>query len=145
MPPLFFIMSKIKPLKLSDDNEDFALPKEVDPSDDHLSAKGLAFEDLEAYQLSKIERVILQNYPDGSVKYTYTDDLVTLVEFFITASQFTANRIASITMAYDSEEKVTSETYRIYDSSDGTTVVRTVTRTYTYSGDEIESYTEVTT
>lgn len=142
------MVDKIKPLKMEDVNDggdeiDLG-PTEVDPSEDYLATKGLAFENSDDYRVEKLERALLEAYPDGSAKVTYTSNNPTLIEFFTTATQITANRIASVEITYSGNNPST-EVLRIYDEADGTTVVRTITKTFTYSSNNLQSYTEVTT
>lgn len=142
------MVDKIKPLKMEDANDggtevDLG-PTEVDPTEDYLSTKGLAFENSDVYRIEKIERSILEAYPDASVKVTYTSNNPTLIEYFTTATQITANRIASVDITYSSNNPAT-EVLKIYSASNGTTIVRTITKTYTYSGNNLQTYTEVTT
>lgn len=139
---------KIKPLKFENPGtggiETDYLPTEADPTEDYAAIKGIAFENSDSYRVEKLERAIIDAYPDASVKVTYTSNDPSLIEFFTTASQITANRIASVTITYSSNNPAT-EVFRVYSASDGTTVVRTITKTYTYSSNDLQSYTEVTT
>lgn len=141
-------VDKIKPLKFENPGtggiETDYLPTEANPTEDYGAIKGIAFENSDDYRVEKLERAILEAYPDASCKVTYTSNNPTLIEFFITASQITANRIASIDITYSSNNPAT-EVLKIYSASDGTTVVRTITKTYTYSSNNLQTYTEVTT
>lgn len=117
---------------------------EANPAADYAALKGIAFENSDNYRVEKIERSILEAYPDASVKVTYTSNNPTLIEYFTTSTQITTNRIASVDITYSSNNPAT-EVLKVYLASNGTTVVRTITKTYTYSGNNLQSYTEVTT
>jgi len=140
-------VDKVKPLGLeetTDGSQTVPFPTEMNPNQDYAAVKGISFENLDTYRFEKLQGAILEAYPDGSVKVTYTSNNPTLIEYFITASQITANRIASNTITYTSNDPAT-EILRIYSTTDGTTVVRTITKTYTYTSHNLQSYTEVTT
>jgi hypothetical protein len=70
-----------------------------------------------------------------SLKNTYTGDLVSSVSFYNSLTQIDANRIAKIDLTYNASEFVTSQTVTYYEP-DGTTVFKTESMTYSYSGDD---------
>lgn len=141
------MVDRVKPLGIESvstggtETNDF--PTEMDPTEDYASVKGLAFEGLDTYRYEKLYRVLTELIPDGSVLLTYSGNNVVTVEYFITASQITANRTAKSDFTYTSNN-LTSAVTVIYQT-DGTTIARTITNTYTYSGNNLQSYTEVTT
>jgi hypothetical protein len=80
--------------------------------------------------------------PANSQKVTYLGGGdVDFVEIFNSASQVTANRRAKILLAY-SGGKVSTETISLFDTN-GTSVLKTVTLTHSYSGDDYQSTTTV--
>jgi hypothetical protein len=66
---------------------------------------------------------------------TYIGDNISSVEFYNSATQVVGNRIMKSDLTYTSD-LVTSEAWSIYDT-DGTTVLKTVTLTYTYVNDVV--------
>lgn len=120
------------------------LQQEVDPSLDFLAASGIAFEGLNTYLLQKLGRSILFRTPDDSQKITYLPSGdIDFVEFFSSATQIVANRIAKVTIGYTGFDP-TSETWLIYDL-DGTTILKTILLTHTYSGSDLTQTVQVTT
>lgn len=81
-----------------------------------------------------------------SEKPTYNaNGTVNYVEFFSTSEQVTANRIFRIDMSYDAEQQPTSEVLKIYSKTDGTSILKTVTVTYTWSNNVLTNKTQATT
>ena len=75
-------------------------------------------------------------YPEGSVKYTFDgEELLTDAVVYRSATQTVANRIADITVTYNGDEQPTTEVWKYYNNTDGTLLLKTVTTTYTWSGD----------
>ena len=109
---------------------------------DFLSSKGFSFEGIETYLMEKIGGVIKNTIPNFSFKMTYSSNLLTVIEAFNGFTKTTANRIARWGMTYTGHN-LTSEELKIYSLADGTTVLRTITTVYTYSGNDVESF-EVT-
>lgn len=72
---------------------------------------------------------------DGSIDY---------VEGFSVATQVVANRIYRADFTYDAQLYPTAEEYKIYSLTDGTTILKTVTVTYTWSSGNLISTTQVT-
>jgi len=73
----------------------------------------------------------------SSNKLTYSSDLISSIDFYNSLTQINANRIITATVTYSSES-ITQEVWTVY-RSDGTTVDRTITIDYTYTGDNITS------
>lgn len=142
------MVDKVKPLKVensaSGGTEIDLSPTEADPSEDYLSAKGLAFEASDSFLLEKVGGIILDTIPDWSVKPTFSGDDVTNIEYFSSATQITANRTARVDITYSGDDP-TTEAWKIYDTADGTTVLRTLTVTHTWSGDDLTNSVLVTT
>jgi len=135
------MVDKVKPLKIESSatggTEDDMYPVEVDPAEDYVAAKGLSFENLDDYLIEKIGGLVKIQIPDHSQKVIYSGDNVSALEVFNGFTQTTPNRLARVDLTYTSD-KVTSEVWKIYDPADGTTVLRTLTTTYTYSGDDLD-------
>lgn len=139
-------MDIVKPLKLEtllDGSEYDMTPVETKPSDDYLASRGISFEGLSDYLSHRIGRVLLNQTPDDSQKITYSGVNITDVEFFLTASQVVANRVAKVTIAYSGINPST-ETWVIYGPN-GTTVLKTFTLTHTFSGVDLTNTAQVTT
>lgn len=76
-----------------------------------------------------------------SQKVTYSGDNISSIEFYVTAAQLLTDRVVKVEISYTSGNP-TSEVWSLYDS-DGTTILETRTVTYTYTGDNITSASEV--
>ena len=91
-------------------------------------------------------QAILNKYfgPTNSEKATYLGNgEVDFVEFFSNPSQVVANRVAKVTFTYDGNLNPTGEVLLLYDT-DGTTVLKTVTFTHTFTGTDYTNTTQVT-
>jgi hypothetical protein len=76
----------------------------------------------------------LFNGSTESQKPTYNSDgSIGNVEFYSSATQITANRIFRIDMTYNSIGEPTQEVTKIYSQSDGTTILKTITKVYTWT------------
>lgn len=131
-------IDKVRPLKIEESTSGTEVdlgPTETNPAEDYLAAKGIAFENLETFTMAKIGRTLQSLYPDSTISITYTSDQITSASFFNSATQIDANRIAKVDVTYSSGDPST-ETWLIYDT-DGTTVLRTITYTYTVSSNVI--------
>ena len=132
-------MDKVKPLKIEtsiDGTQVDPFPVEANPTQDYLAAKGIAFENLDTYVIEKLGRVILEKSPNSSIKPTFlANGDVDYIEYFDGFTQTTPNRIAKTVVAYSGNNPATETTY-IYDT-DGTTILRTIARAYTFSGYEL--------
>ncbi len=140
-------VDKVKPLKIetaTGGTETDPFPHEVDPSEDYLATKGIAFENLDTHLAEKIGDVLKFTCPDASQKVTYTGDNVDFIEFFKGATQTTPNRRVRMDATISGDD-LTIEEWKIYDPADGTSILRTITLTHTYSGGDYLSTAEVTT
>ena len=73
-----------------------------------------------------------------SAKVTYDgDDRPNVATYYRSATQTTANRVAEVDVSYDSEDRPDTVACRLYKSDDGTTLLKTITLTYTYTGDNV--------
>lgn len=147
-------VDKVKPLKMEHSSlggtEDDAFPTATDPTEDYLAAKGVAFENSDDHLAEKIGEILKFTIPDCSYKPTFhltgaNDGEIDFVEIFKGATQTTINRRLRVDMTYDSSLNPTVEAWKFYDVSDGTTVLRTITVTHTWSGVDLVSSAEVTT
>ncbi len=130
----------VRPLKL--ENGDF-VPTETKPNEDYLNALGMAFGLDDSFIMDKIGRVIAEKYPNLYQSASYNvDKTVNYVELYNSNNFITANRIARYDVSYNVNLTPSSETLKIYDT-DGTTILRTFTTTYTYSGVDLVSSSEV--
>lgn len=59
------------------------------------------------------------------------------IVFYSSATQVVANRIMDVQMTYDGSLNPTQEVWQIYDTADGTTILKTITLTHTWVGAEI--------
>lgn len=141
------MVDKVKALKYenpaSGGTEADVYPTELDPAEDYVSSKGFAFEGLDTFLIDKIGRTISANHPLTTHKYTYSGNNLTVVEHFNSASQITANRIKKTDISYSGNNPTTEVTV-VYDT-DGTTVLRTTTWTYTFTGNNLTSASMVIT
>ena len=75
--------------------------------------------------------------PDTSQKPTYlSNGEISFVEFFKGTTQTTPNRIARVDVFYTGDDP-TTETWKLYSSSDGTTVLKTITFTHTWVSNDL--------
>ena len=111
-------------------SEDFA---EVRPASDFLSGKGISFEGSQDFLLQKVGGLICGTIPDFSTKATYSGETVTALEVFNGSTQTTPNRLARGDFSYTGDILI-EEVWKVYSTSDGTTVLATTTVTHSYSG-----------
>lgn len=135
---------KVKPLGFENSalggTESLPTPTEIDPSEDFLAAKGMAFENSDSFLVQKLGRIITGSFPHVTTKIGYLGNGdVDYVEFFNSASQVTANRIARVDLTYSSGDPAT-EAWKVYDTN-GTTILETTTLTYSYSSGDIDNVT----
>ena len=133
-------VDRVKPLKMenaTDGTEVDLRPTETDPAEDYLAAKGIAFENLNTFLVEKLGRVITELEPDQTFAIASTGDVVNSVSIYNSATQIDANRVYRVDFSYTGDD-ITTEAHKIYDT-DGTTVLRTITYSYTYSSGEITS------
>lgn len=129
-------MSKVKVLVAERDGSELFSAEEGNPSADLAALKGIAFENLDSHILEKLGGVIRSKIPNHSIKPTYTGDNITKLELFNGFTQTVINRLVSCDVSY-TNDLVTSEVIKIYDTSDGTTVLATTTITYSYTDEEL--------
>lgn len=139
-------MALVRPLKRSATT---SIPRQFQADADTVVAKGLAYEGLSTHVSEKVGDRILHTIPDGSVATTYhttgpNNGEIDYQEIFQTASQIASNRRMRVDITYTSGDP-TSEVWKIYDPADGTTVLRTITLTHTWSGGDLVNTVEVTT
>jgi len=84
--------------------------------------------------------------PDTSQKPTYlANQELDVVTFYKGAVQTVPNRIADATITYDANLDPITEVWRLYDRSNGTTVIKTLTRTQTFVATDLTNSVLVTT
>ena len=140
-------IDKVKPLKIEDTTDGSQLnftPTETNPNEDYIATKGIAFENTDNYIAEKIGGILGFTIPDMSQKINYSGFDITSVEFYNGPTQTTINRIGKVDITYTGINP-TQEELKVYDPSDGTTILRTITLTHTFSGIDITSTNEVTT
>lgn len=80
-----------------------------------------------------------------SQKPTYNaDGTLNYLEVFSSSTQVNANRTARIELTYTNGNP-TTEVVKLYSLADGTTVLKTITRTHTWSNNVLTNSTQVTT
>lgn len=85
------------------------------------------------------------NEPSESQAFTYNGDgTVNFLECFSSATQITANRIFRTDFTYNVDLTPATETLKIYSKTNGTTVLKTVTKTYTWVASQLTTVTQVT-
>lgn len=136
------MVDKIKPLKIESivggGDENNLFPTEADPSEDFASLKGVAFEGSDSFLIEKVGGIIREYIPNFSYKYDTTYN-PTYIEMYNGFTQTTPNRICRVDLTYSGDD-LTVEALKIYSTADGTTVLKTVTMTHTYSsGDPTKS------
>ena len=137
------MVSKVKAI-LGERNGAELEAEEIAVTSDYLASKGIAFEGLDTYLMEKVGRVLKTTEPDSSQKVTYlANGDVDFLEFFITSIQITSNRISKCAIDYVGDN-ASGEIWNVFDN-DGTTILKTITRVYSYIGDDIQSSTEVET
>lgn len=84
--------------------------------------------------------------PDASEKPTYNGDgTVNFVEFFGSSTQTTPNRTYRVDFTYDADLQPLTEVWKAYSLADGTTVLKTVSLSYTWVSGQLTNKTQVTT
>lgn len=126
-----------KPLKIEtsiDGTQNNFGPTEADVTQDYITAAGFSFRGSKEFYLDFQGRATYEHFPNTfhSIVYLVNGE-VDYIEYFNSSSFITANRIARVDMTYDVNLNPTIETLKIYDIN-GTTVLRTVTYTHTFSG-----------
>ena len=72
-----------------------------------------------------------------SAKPTYTDDLLTKIVYYRSTTQTEVNRVGETDITYDSECLPVTQVTKLYDTTDGTVLLKTVTLTYTTDGTNV--------
>lgn len=142
-------IDKVRPLKIENPSEGGTqtdpFPTEMNPTQDYVATAGISFEGTDTFLAQKVGRVLLNLEPDSTCAVTYGGNgAISVVEYFNSPTQITANRIARVDLGYTVAVDPLTETWKYY-SSDGTTILRTITITYTYTGTLITSAAMVTT
>lgn len=70
---------------------------------------------------------------------------ITSVTFFQGSTQNTINRMAQVTLTYDANLDPATETTVLYSLTDGTTVLKTITKTFTFTAGVLANVTQVVT
>lgn len=133
------MVDKVKPLKIetaTDGSQANPFPVETNPDEDYISAKGMSFENSDDFLVEKVGGMIKVRHPDRTFKPTLSGDDITVYEIFSSPVQIDANRLMKGDFTYVGDN-LTAETWVIYDPADGTTILRTVTVSHTYSGDDL--------
>jgi len=143
------MVDKVKPLGIESSatggSEDEQIPTEMNPLEDYAVFKGIAFQNSDSFLLENIGRTLIRHYTDETVKPTINGSgEVTVVAFYNSATQINANRVVQVDISYDSNHYPTSEVWKIYDTN-GTTVLRTITLTPTFTSGDLTNMGEVTT
>ena len=133
------MVNKSRVSVLEQDSSEFNIGRESGDSD-FLVCGGLTFKNSDDFLIERIGDVLKLRYPQYSCKANYNGDNIANVEYFSGTNQITANRIAIVLLNY-SGDLVTTETLTIYDTADGTTALRSIVSSFTYSGDNITSVT----
>lgn len=142
------MIDRVKPLKIENSatggTQIDPYPTETNPLQDYIAVKGIAFENLDTFLIEKLGRTLSLQTPDDSQATTYlANGEVDYVEYYSSASQITTNRIAKVTIGYDGSLNPTSETWLIYNTN-GTTVLRTITLTHSFTGVDLTNTVQVT-
>lgn len=139
------MVDKVRPIKIENttdgSQDDAGEYTELNPAEDYLAAKGIAFENSNDYLFEKLGTHLTDKVPDYITTpiYDVTDtDLIVAVEYLRSTVRF-----IRVDLTYTSGN-VTTEEIKIYDSN-GTTILRTSTFTYTYSGSKVTSVSRVET
>jgi len=143
-------VDKVKPLKLESPTgggtETDLFPTEADPNEDYIAGKGFSFENLDTHLAEKVGGLLKFTTPDFSFKPTYLGNgELDYVEYFEGATQTTINRRLRVDMTYDGSLNPTVETWAFYNPSDGTSILRTIAVTHTWTGVDLTKSAEVTT
>lgn len=131
------MISKVRPLVAERDGIDLDVSEEIVQAEDMVQCHGLAFDGDLTHVIERIAGIIKCTIPDFSTKSTYSgDDDITAYEIFNTNTQVVANRLVRGDFSY-TDDNLTGEVWKIYDTADGTTILRTITITHNYSGDDL--------
>lgn len=143
------MVDKVKPLKFEtsvDGTQTDIYPTEADPTEDYLTGKGFSYENSDDHRSEKIGDLIAHIVPNFSLKPTFlANKEIEKIEYYNGATQTEINRRAIVEMTYDGNLDPTVEVWKIFDTADGTTVLKTFTITHTWVSNELTKSVEVTT
>jgi hypothetical protein len=84
------------------------------------------------------------NEPTESQLPAYNGDgTINTITFYSSATQVVANRIFLVGFTYDASLQPLTETWTIYSKADGTTILKTITITYTWVANVLTNRTQV--
>lgn len=130
-----------KPLKLSQGKIE-----QVNPASDTLAGKAFSFEGLSNFLAEKVGDILGFTKPDFSDAPNFNGNgTINFVEWFNGPTQITANRRARVDFTYDANLDPVTEVWKYYNPANGTTILRTVTYTYTFTAGVLTKTVEVTT
>lgn len=72
------------------------------------------------------------------------DGTINFIQIYTSPVQINANRTSRVDFTYDVDLQPTTETWSFYSLADGTTVIKTVTITYTWAAGVLTNQTQVT-
>jgi len=82
---------------------------------------------------------------ESSAPVFAADGTMTSVTYYSSSTQTTANRIMKTDLTYNTDLNPTTEVTKIYKTTDGTTILKTVTLTYTWTSGVLTKIETVTT
>lgn len=106
--------------------------------DDSASANTIVGDDVQEY-VDRFNEPSCAEAPSYNVNGT-----INYIEYFSSAVEITANRIFRVDLTYDADLQPLTEAWKAYSKADGTTVLKTVTRTYTWTAGQLTNKTQVT-
>jgi hypothetical protein len=131
------MVDKVKVAVLQRNDTEIGYQEEANISSDYIAGKGFSFNGLDSHLIEKTGGVVRSIHPDYSYKPTYSaGGDITSYETFNGINQTVANRLARNDLTYTGD-KITKEVIKIYDTGDGTTVLRTITIDHTYTDDDL--------
>lgn len=129
-----------KVLKLSSGKKE-----QIDPAVDTIAGKAFSFLGLSTFLAEKVGDILGFRKPDFSDAPSFNaNGTINFVEWFNGATQITSQRRARVDFTYDVNLDPATEVWKIYDTN-GTTILRTVTYTYTFVANVLTKTVEVTT
>lgn len=129
-------MNKVKAGILERDGQELFNVEEINELTDFLQSAGIAFKGSLNHKIERVGGVVKTTIPNYSVKPIYSNDDLTAYEVFNGTNQITANRLVRGDFSY-TNDNLTQEVWKIYDTADGTTILRTITVNHTYSDDNL--------
>ncbi len=128
------MVDKVKPLKFetsADGTQVDIYPTETNPEEDYIAAKGFSFGNSNSYLMERVGGIIKDLTPNYSHRPGYSGGSLSYLEIYNGQTQTTVNRLLRIDLTYTGDD-LTTESWKIYDTSDGATVLKTITFTHTY-------------